>query len=53
MIRNAIKEVGYDSEAKGMDYKTCSVVIQIDKQSKEIAESVHVNKKVEDIGAGD
>jgi len=31
VIRDAIKEVGYDDEKKGMDYKTCSVIINLDK----------------------
>lgn len=53
IARQAIKEVGYDSVDVGMDYKTATIIVAIDKQSPEIAESVHVNKKEEDIGAGD
>jgi S-adenosylmethionine synthetase len=30
VVRDAIKEVGYDDERKGMDYKKASVVILID-----------------------
>ena len=31
VIRDAIKNVGYDDEKKGMDYKKASVIIHIDK----------------------
>jgi S-adenosylmethionine synthetase len=53
IVRQAIKNVGYDSIEKGCDYKNCTVMIAIEQQSVEIAESVHVNKKEEDVGAGD
>ena len=53
VARQAIKEVGYDSNEIGMDYKTATIIVAIDKQSPEIAQSVHQNKKDEQIGAGD
>lgn len=53
VVRQAIKEVGYDSVDIGMDYRTATVIVSLDKQSSEIAEGVHVNRKEEDIGAGD
>ncbi len=30
VARNAIKEVGYDAENKGLDYKKCTIIVQID-----------------------
>lgn len=36
-----------------MDYKTATIVLAIDKQSPEIAHSVHEGKPLEEIGAGD
>jgi S-adenosylmethionine synthetase len=53
VVREAIKEVGYDNIEKGLDYKSCTVIVALDKQSPEIAEAVHVGKKEEDTAAGD
>jgi len=53
LVRNKIKEIGYDDEKKGLNYKTCDIIQKITKQSPEIANSVHEGKKEEDYGAGD
>jgi len=53
VIRDTIKRIGYDDADKGLDYKSCSVLVGIEKQSQEIAEAVYINHKEEDIGAGD
>ena len=53
IVRDKIKDIGYDDEKKGLNYKTCDVIQKITLQSKDISQAVHENKKDEDIGAGD
>ena len=53
IVRDRIKEIGYDDEQKGLNYKTCDVIQKITLQSKDISQDVHENKKDEEIGAGD
>jgi S-adenosylmethionine synthetase len=48
--------VGYDAKEKGIDYRSCNVVVALEEQSPDIAQSVvgaHNERKVEEIGAGD
>ena len=49
VARNVLKEIGYDDEAKGMDYKTCKIEVVMDSQSSDIA--LGTNEEVG--GAGD
>merc|ERR1712156_411593 len=53
VIRNKIKEIGYDSDEKGLNYRTCSVLNGLEEQSPDIAQGVHENRSDEDVGAGD
>jgi S-adenosylmethionine synthetase len=47
VVRNTVKEIGYNRAKYGFDYETCAVVSTIDKQSLDIAMGVDTG------GAGD
>jgi S-adenosylmethionine synthetase len=47
IVRQTIREIGYDNPTYGFDYETCSVLTAIDEQSKDIALGV------DRAGAGD
>ena len=47
LVRDVIKEIGYDATSMGFDYKTCAVLTTIDRQSPDIAMGVDRD------GAGD
>ena len=53
VIRDAIKDIGYDDSAKGFDYKTCNILVAIEEQSKDIAQGLHYDEVLEKLGAGD
>ena len=61
VVRNTIKEIGYDRAKYGFDCDTCSVLTSIDEQSSDIAMGVDEalesregeNDEVEAVGAGD
>jgi S-adenosylmethionine synthetase len=56
IVRDTVKEIGFDSPDKGIDYKTMEVMNRLHAQSKEIGAAVHGNeteKRPEEIGAGD
>ncbi|MFK5926509.1 MAG: methionine adenosyltransferase [Desulfuromusa sp.] len=54
IVRQTIKEIGYDDSAIGFDYKTCAVLTSIDQQSPDISQGVSEGEGLfKEQGAGD
>ena len=54
IVRETIRNIGYNSSAMGFDWQSCAVMTSIDKQSSDIAQGVNEGSGVDlDQGAGD
>jgi S-adenosylmethionine synthetase len=61
VVREVVQKIGFDTyvedlssvDSKGLSYKSCEVLVRINKQSPDIAGGVHVGKEEMDVGAGD
>ncbi len=51
IVRNVIKEVGYDNSETDIDYRTCKIHVNVSKQSPDIA--LGVDKSLEEKEGGD
>jgi len=53
-VRETIKEIGYTSSEMGFDYRSCAVMMSLDRQSQDIAAGVNEGQGIDlDQGAGD
>jgi S-adenosylmethionine synthetase len=52
VVRNTVREIGYDDPSTGFDWQTIAVLSSIKPQSPDIAQGVN-RKKRDDMGAGD
>jgi len=56
IARQTVKRIGYDCSSKGFDYKTCGVVVTLDRQSPDISQGVTTGQGIhnqKEQGAGD
>jgi S-adenosylmethionine synthetase len=54
IVRETIKEIGYNNSGMGFDWETCAVMTSIDKQSPDISQGVTAGEGLfEEQGAGD
>jgi S-adenosylmethionine synthetase len=54
VVRQTIRDIGYNSSDMGFDWQSCAVMTSIDKQSADIAQGVDEGAGIDlDMGAGD
>lgn len=56
IARKTIQKIGYDCSEKGFDYKTCGVIVTLDRQSPDISQGVTAGQGIhnqKEQGAGD
>lgn len=53
IARDTIKSIGYNSSDLGFDYRSCGILVTINKQSPDIALGVDEKNQLKELGAGD
>jgi len=51
IVRNVLKDIGFNNGKDGLDWETCGVLVSIEEQSPDI--SMGVKRSLEEMGAGD
>jgi len=51
IVRDVLRDIGFDNAKDGLDWQTCGVLVSIEEQSPDI--SMGVNRAVGEVGAGD
>ena len=51
IVRDVLKDIGFNNGKDGLDWETCGVLVSIEEQSPDI--SMGVNRPIEEMGAGD
>lgn len=54
IVRNTVQRIGYDDGSLGFDFRSCGIILTINKQSPDIAQGVNEGEGLhKDLGAGD
>lgn len=54
IVRETIRKIGYDDITQGFDYRSCGIMVTINKQSSDIAQGVNAHQSpFKEQGAGD
>lgn len=52
-LRDAVRAVGYDSECKGMDWRTTNVIVAVEEQSADLSQAFAAARPADEVGAAD
>ncbi|PSN39463.1 S-adenosylmethionine synthase [Blattella germanica] len=53
IVQETVQHIGYNTSERGFDYKTCTVFVNLDEESPNIAAGIHVNRADDIVEAGD
>lgn len=53
VIREAVKSAGFDSDEKGLDWRTMNIITAVEEQSPDLVQAITAGKGPEDVGTGE